>query len=97
MAQFMALVRRDYDKFPEAAFTPELLEAEAQRARQLYADGVNRMMWGRKDAPGAVILVEAESVEAVYASLESLPLRQKEMLLIDAVIPLGPYRGFGPR
>jgi len=97
MAQFMALVRRDYDKFPEAAFTPELLEAEAQRARQLYADGVNRMMWGRKDAPGAVILVEAESVEAVHASLESLPLRQKEMLLIDAVIPLGPYRGFGPR
>jgi muconolactone delta-isomerase len=97
MAQFMALVRRDYEKFPEAAFTAELLEAEAQCARQLYADGVNRMMWGRKDAPGAVILVEAESVEAVHASLDTLPLREKGMLLIDAVIPLAPYRGFHPR
>jgi muconolactone delta-isomerase len=97
MAQFMALVRRDYDTFPEAAFTPELLEAEAQRARELYANGFNRMVWGRKDAPGAVILVEAESVEAVRASLESLPLRAQGMLLIDAVIPLAPYRGFHPR
>jgi len=97
MAQFMALVRRDYDQFPESAFTPELLEAEAQRARELYANGTNRMMWSRQDAPGAVILIEAESEDAVRAQLETLPLRQQKMLTIDAVIPLLPYRGFGPR
>lgn len=97
MAQFMALVRRDYDGFPEAAFTEELLEAEAQAARKLHNDGVNRMMWSRKDTPGAVILVEAESEDEVRAGLESLPLREQGMLVIEAVIPLAPYRGFAPR
>lgn len=97
MAQFMALLRRDYDRFPEAAFTPELLEAEAQRARQLYTDGVNRMMWSRGDAPGAVVLIEAESLDAALAGIESLPLKQKQMLVIDMVVPLNPYRGFAPR
>ncbi len=97
MAQFMALLRRDYDGFPESAFTAELLEAEAQRARQLYAEGVNRMMWSRGDTPGAVVLIEAESLEAALAGIETLPLRQNEMLLVEKVVPLMPYRGFGPR
>jgi hypothetical protein len=97
MPQFMALLRRDYDRFPEAAFTAELLEAEAQRARQLYADGVNRMMWSRKDSPGAVVLIEAESLEAALAGIETLPLIQKQMLLLEKIVPLSPYRGFGPR
>jgi hypothetical protein len=97
MAQVMALLRRDYDRFPEAAFTPELLHAEAERARQLYMDGVNRMMWSRGDAPGAVVLIEAESLDEALASIESLPLRQKEMLLVDVIVPLNPYRGFAPR
>ena len=97
MAQFMALLRRDYDRFPESAFTAELLEAEAQRARQLYAEGVNRMMWSRGDAPGAVVLIEAESLEAALAGIETLPLIQKQMLLLEKIVPLSPYRGFGPR
>jgi len=97
MAQFMALLRRDYDRFPESAFTAELLEAEAQRARQLYADGVNRQMWSRGDAPGAVVVIEAESLDAALAGLETLPLKQKDMLLLELIVPLTPYRGFHPR
>jgi hypothetical protein len=97
MAQFMALLRRDYDGFPESAFTAELLEAEAERARRLYADGVNRMMWSRQDNPGAVVLIEAESLEAALAGIETLPLIQKQMLLLEKIVPLSPYRGFGPR
>jgi hypothetical protein len=97
MAQFMALLRRDYDRFPEAAFTHELLEAEAQRARHLYTDGVNRMMWSRGDTPGAVVLIEAESLDEALAGIDTLPLRQKGMLLLDMIVPLNPYRGFAPR
>jgi muconolactone delta-isomerase len=97
MAQFIACVRRNYDEFPESEFTPELLEAEAERARTLYRDGVFRQMWSRGDSPGAVILMELGSLDETRAALESLPLQQRGMLLIDAVIPVMAYRGFGPR
>jgi muconolactone delta-isomerase len=97
MAQFIALLKRNLDHFTEADFTPALLEAEAERARQLYAQGVTRAMWGRKDLPGAVVLIEAESRDAAEGALNSLPLKAKGMLDIEMLIPIGPYRGFGPR
>ncbi|MDB5072524.1 MAG: hypothetical protein JWM87_3635 [Candidatus Eremiobacteraeota bacterium] len=97
MAQFIALARRNYDDHAEAEFTGESLEAEAERARELYADGVFREVWSRKDHPGAVLLIEAASLDDAQAALESLPLRQRGMLFVDAVVPLSPYRGFGPR
>ncbi|HEV3085872.1 MAG TPA: muconolactone Delta-isomerase family protein [Candidatus Elarobacter sp.] len=97
MAQFIACIRRNYEDFPEARFTPELLEAEAERARTLYRDGVFRQMWSRGDSPGAVVLLEAGSADEAAAVLETLPLRQIQMLLIDSVIPVMAYRGFGPR
>ena len=97
MAQFIACVRRNYGDFPESEFTPELLEAEAERARTLYRDGVFRQMWSRGDSPGAVILMESGSLDEARAVLETLPLQQRGMLLIDAVIPVMAYRGFGPR
>ncbi len=96
MAQFMALVKRNYDRFTEADFTP-LLEGEAERARQLYAQGIFRALWGRKDAPGAVILVEAETQDEAEGAVRSLPLVAKGMLDVEFVIAMGPYRGFGPR
>jgi muconolactone delta-isomerase len=97
MAQFMALARRNHDDFAEADFTGEPLEAEAERVRRLYADGVVRRIWSRTDHSGAVLLIEAESLDDANAALESLPLKQRGMLFVDAVIPLLPYRGFGPR
>jgi hypothetical protein len=97
MAQFIACVRRNLEDFPESAFTPELLEAEAERARTLYRDAVYRQMWGRGDVPGAVIVIEAGSAEEARSILGTLPLVALDMLLIETVIPLTPYRGFGPR
>jgi muconolactone delta-isomerase len=96
MAQFIALVQRNYDRFTEADFTP-LLEGEAERARALYAQGIIRAMWGRKDAAGAVILIEAETQDEAEGAVRSLPLAAKGMLDIEFVIAIGPYRGFGPR
>ena len=94
--QFIAVLRRRIESFAEADFASRL-DAEALRARELYAEGVVRAAWSRKDVPGAVLLIEAESRDAAEGAVRSLPLIGKGMLELDTLIPLGPYRGFGPR
>jgi len=94
MAQFIAVCRRAYGRFAESDFTQELLDAEAEQARRLYAQGVFRQMWGHQSPAGAIVLIEAESREAVDAALATLPLAQRDMLDIE-VLTAGPYRGFG--
>lgn len=96
MAQFIALVRRDLEHFKDEDFTP-LLEPEAERVRQLYTQGVLRCIWSRRDSPGAVLLLEAGTLDEAHGLIATLPLQQKGMLFIDSVIPLLPYRGFAPR
>ena len=96
MAQFIAIVLRDLKKFSEADFAP-LLEPEAERARQMYAAGTVRAIYGRKDAPGAVLFLEAPDMTAARAALDSLPLVEKRMLVVEQFFEVGPYRGFGPR
>ena len=97
MAQFIAVCHRNLEHFSPSDFTQELLEAEAERARQLYAQGTFRQVWGRADNPGAVIVIEASSLDEAEAVLASLPLAVREMLTLDVLVPLTPYRGFGPR
>jgi muconolactone delta-isomerase len=97
MAQFIAAVRRNLERFSPTDFTPELLEEEAERARRLYADGIFRQMWGRADHPGAIIVIEAGTIDEAQAVLASLPLAVREMLTLDLLAPVTPYRGFGPR
>jgi muconolactone delta-isomerase len=97
MPQFIAAVRRNQDRFSASDFTPELLEEEAEGVRRLYADGIFRHVWGRGDHPGAVILIEAGTPDEAQAVLASLPLAVREMLSLDLLVPLTPYRGFGPR
>jgi muconolactone delta-isomerase len=97
MAQFIALLRRNCEEFPEPAFTPELMEAEAEQARRLYGNGFTRQIWGRGDHPGAAMIIEAASADDVRAGLATLPLIANGMLLLDVLVPLNPYRGFLPR
>ena len=96
MAQFIAICRRSYGRFSESDFTQELLDAEAERVRELHAQGTFRTVWGHKSPAGAVVLIEADSREAVDAVLATLPLRERDMLDVE-VLETGPYRGFGPR
>lgn len=95
--QFLSVSRRRTDAFPPEAWTPELLAAEAQRVRELYAAGVIRSIWRRKDMPGAVILLEAANEDEARAALESLPLAQRGMLETVVRTELEPYPGLGPR
>jgi muconolactone delta-isomerase len=94
--QFLAITRRALHEFPAEAFTPELLEAEAQRVRELYISGLLRQIWRRSDIPGACLLLEADSIEAAREAMESLPLAKLNMISLE-YLPLVPYPGLGPR
>jgi len=92
--QFISLSRRRTDAFPPEAFTPELTAREGQRVKELYASGLLRQIWKRRDIPGAAILWEAASEAEVRAALDSLPISQAGMLEVVALAPLEPYPGF---
>ena len=95
MAKFIALLKRDTERFTDADFAP-LLDPEAEAARTLYSEGIARAVYGRGDVPGAVIELEAGSADEARAALMRLPFLAKGMLTLE-LIPVGPYRGFGPR
>lgn len=93
--QFFAVCRRRSEAFSDEAFA-ELLDAEAEAVRRLYAAGIIRHAWTRDDAAGAVLMIEAESTEAVHAAMADLPLVSHNMLEVQ-LIPVRGYRGFGPQ
>ena len=92
--QFVSISRRRVDAFPPEAFTPQLVQGEAARVRELYAAGILRQVWKRGDMPGACILWEAASEQAVRDAIESLPLFGAGMLEVTALVALEPYPGF---
>ena len=94
--QFFALLRRDTDRFKDADFAPHLPD-EAEQRRRLYAEGAARSVWNRTDRPGSALMLEADDLAGARAQLDSLPLIKTGMMLVDALVPLTPYPGFGPR
>lgn len=94
--QFMAALRRKTERFSEAEFAA-LAEAEAECARSLYRDGAIRQIWSRGDVGGACLLLEVADEAAARALISTLPFYAADMLELAVLIPLSPYRGFGPR
>ena len=94
--QILAIIRRKTEAFPDEEFAP-LLEPEAQAVRALYAQGIVRSIWSREDALGAAVLLEADSLDHAREIVDTFPLMQRGMLVIEQLIPLKGYRGFGPR
>ena len=76
----------------EEDFTP-YLEPEAQRAWELYQQGVFRELYFRADRHLAVLVLEAESQPAARQALDSLPLVSAGLIDFE-IIPLAPYPGF---
>jgi muconolactone delta-isomerase len=90
--QFLSLSIRRTDRFAESAFAA-LVDAEARRARELYAAGFIRQIWHRGDLPGACMVIEADSLDEARARLHTLPLIRAGMLDVS-IVPLVPYAGF---
>ncbi|WP_354526967.1 muconolactone Delta-isomerase family protein [Nakamurella sp. UYEF19] len=90
----MVLSRRLAESFPPEEFD-KIIPAETARVRQLYADGVVRQIWLRGDAAGACFLIEAADLEVAQQTVDELPMARSGLSEFT-VIPLTPYRGFGP-
>lgn len=93
--QFISISRRLTEQFSDDQFAAHI-DAERERVRELYKDGVVRSIWSRKDKPGAVMLLECADEAAAHAALDSLPLAQRNMLEV-ALFPLQPYPAFFPK
>lgn len=89
--KFFVIAKRDPKYAPEE-FAP-VLDAEARRARQLYAENILREIHSRTDGKGAVLVLEAADQAAAEAAMKSLPLVQKGMLGYE-IYGARPYRGF---
>jgi len=94
--QFMIL----FTRHPNKAATPaptDLSEAEFEKVRGFYADGLVQQVWLRGDTGGACMLVEANSTDEVTEKLGELPLVRAGFLQSPMIVPLKPYSGFAPR
>jgi len=68
-----------FTRHPDKAETPapaDLREAEFEKIRGLYADGLVQQIWLRGDAGGACMIVEAASTDEVAEKLNALPSHQ---------------------
>jgi muconolactone delta-isomerase len=97
--RYLVIVRRKTEKFSPAQFEP-FLEPEAERARELYSQGVFRSIWGYADEDGkpkgAVLELESDGPEAIDKILNTLPMASAG--IIDwQILRIVPYRGFAPR
>jgi len=92
--QFISISRRLTERFAGEQFDAHI-DAERDRVRELYREGVVRSIWSRKDAAGAVMLLECADGAAAQAAVESLPLARRGMLEVQ-ILPLGAYPAFFP-
>ncbi|QNK80506.1 hypothetical protein H7F38_20405 [Nakamurella sp. PAMC28650] len=92
--QFMVLSRRRTESFSAEDFE-KIIPSETARVRQLYADGVVRQIWLRGDTAGACFVVEAVDPAAAQLTVDELPMARSGLSEFT-IIPLTPYRGFGP-
>ncbi|MDB5405754.1 MAG: hypothetical protein JWL84_666 [Rhodospirillales bacterium] len=94
--QFMILFSRHPDK-AETPAPADLREAEFEKMRSFYIDGLLQQAWLRGDAGGACAIVEAASTDEVAEKLNTLPLIRAGFLQPPMIVPLKPYSGFAPR
>ena len=81
-------------KAPSPEERDAFLPKEVPAALKLYLDGVLEQIWFKQDAPGVVLLVNAESVDAAKTHVHGLPMGQAGLMDFDfiPVRPLAPLR-----
>lgn len=72
----------------------EIMPREVPATLQHYLDGKIEQFWARKDAPGVVFLMNADSVEKAQAELDTLPLVADGFAKYQ-LIPVGPLAPLG--
>ena len=69
------------------------LKEEAASAWKHYCEGTVRELYFRQDHPGAVMVLECDSVEQANRMTDELPLVKAGLIKFD-FIPLGPFLPF---
>ena len=97
--RYLVIISRKDDKFSPAEFQP-MLEPEAERARELYTQGIFQSIWTYANeegkAKGAVVEMESEGPEKIDRVLNTLPMASAGMIGWQ-ILRILPYRGFAPR
>lgn len=86
-------IERELPGTTDEQFGPEILQAEAARAWELYQAGVVRELYFRADRSEAVLVLECATVEEARDALNTLPLVREQAITFD-LIPLRAYPGF---
>jgi hypothetical protein len=79
---------------PTAEQREAILPKEVPHTLQLYLDGVIEQFWFRTDRPGVFFLMNADSVDAARATVESLPLARAGLMKFE-LTPVGPLAPLG--
>ncbi|MDX1710199.1 MAG: hypothetical protein R3316_03575 [Rhodovibrionaceae bacterium] len=87
----MILIAHRNQSRPKEDFEP-WFEPEAKKALSLMAEDFFREIYSRADGKGAVMVVEADTVEEVERRLQELPFVQNDLLSFE-IYPVVPYRG----
>lgn len=87
-------IEKDPPGVKDEDFTPELLQAEALRAWELYQAGIIRELYFRQDEAMAILILECGNVEEASQVVETLPLVKAGLIGFE-YIPLAAYPGFG--
>lgn len=80
-------------EYAPAAFTTDLLEAEALALWRLQQEGTVRAAYFRLDRKDAVLELEAPDLDTARRALAALPLVETGLVTFT-LIPLRPYDGF---
>ena len=88
--KIFAIATRNPSKKPED-FAP-LLDAEARKSLQFLAERRIDTIWSRHDGTGAVIEMEADSLEAAKAVMAEYPMLKAGLISFE-YYPVRPYRG----
>jgi hypothetical protein len=86
-------IEHDPPGVTDEQFTPELLQAEAQRAWVLHQSGVIRELYFRADRSEAVLVLECADMDEARSILDTLPLVRENLIGFE-LIPLVAYPGF---
>lgn len=86
-------LEQDLPAATAAAFTPDLLRAEARRVWELQQQDVIRAIYFRADRHATVLVLECSDTAEAERLLGTLPLLQAGLIQFE-LIPLAPYDGF---
>lgn len=88
--QFLVIARVAENTPPEKVLP--YIKPEAEKVWEYYASDIVRSIYYIADMSGAVLIVEAESLENAQAIVAEFPMAREDIINFE-ILPLKPYTG----